>query len=319
MEELLGRGIQFADDCIGPGVEEMVSGMEDGDVLLLENVRFHEEETDNDPGFASQLARLGDLYANDAFGSAHRAHASTVGVTEYIRIRVSGFLMEKELNFLGSAVSNPKKPYIAIVGGAKISDKIPVIKNLIERVDRLLIGGGMAYTFFKAQGKEIGRSLVDESSLDFVKETIESRTEKIALPVDAVVADGFDFAARRLGKTMTVSADGIPASWTGVDIGPKTVDLFSSLCEGAGTIVWNGPLGVFEMEGSARGTLDIARKLAELTETGSTTIIGGGDSALAVKEAGVADRMTHVSTGGGASLEFLQGKSLPGVAVLNDG
>ena len=226
--------------------------------------------------------------------------------------------MEKELNFFGSAVSNPRKPYIVILGGAKIVDKIPVIKNLIDSLDRLLIGGGMAFTFLKAQGKQIGRSLVDESSLDFVKNMLKTRGEKILLPVDCVVAEDFDFKARRLGKTRTVTVDDIPADWTGVDIGAETVSRFTDTCNRSGTVVWNGPLGVFELESSAQGTLAMARCLAGLTEKNVTTIIGGGDTAAALKRAGMADKMSHVSTGGGASLEFLQGKELPGVAVLSD-
>lgn len=318
LSELIGKAVLFAGDCVGDEVEKKAARMKAGDVLLLENVRFHAEETKNDPDFSKQLARTGDLYANDAFGSAHRAHASTVGVTAFFDIRAAGFLMEKELRFLGGALQDPERPFIVILGGAKIGDKIPVIENLIDRADRLLIGGGMAYTFLKALGKTIGKSLAEPSSLDFVSKVMDAHPGKILLPEDCIVADAFDFSARRLGETRTVSVDEIPEEWTGVDIGPRSVDRFIEACSEAGTIVWNGPLGVFELEASAQGTLKVARELAELTDRGVTTIIGGGDSASAVKQAGVADRMSHVSTGGGASLEFLQGKELPGVAVLND-
>ena len=316
--ELLDRDVLFAEDCVGDAVERSIGTLRDGDVLLLENVRFHPEETENDPGFSKQLARLGDIYANDAFGSAHRAHCSTVGVAEHFDIRVSGFLMEKELKFLGAAISNPKKPFIVMLGGAKIVDKIPVIENLVDRSDRLLIGGGMAYTFLKARGKEIGRSILDASHLDTVSTLLDAHPDKILLPEDCVAADDFDFDARRLGNTRTVSVDEIPPEWTGVDIGPRTLERFTDACSEGGTIVWNGPLGVFELEGSAHGTLRMAQRLAELSDKGVTTIIGGGDSASAVKQAGVADRMSHVSTGGGASLELLQGMELPGVTVLSD-
>ena len=316
--ELLGATVKLAPDCIGAETEEMVGRMDEGDVVLLENVRFHKAETDNDPDFSSQLARLGDVYANDAFGSAHRAHASTHGVTRHFDTCVSGFLMEKEIDYLGAAVTDPARPYVAILGGAKISDKIPVIENLIDKVDKLIIGGGMAYTFFKAQGKEIGNSLLDEESLPFVKKVLDDKGEKIALPVDCLISDAFDFKARTLGQIRIVSTDEIPSGWIGLDAGPKTLEVFSLICKNAKTIVWNGPLGVFEIPDTAKGTMAIAHLLAEVTKQGVTTIIGGGDSASAVKKAGVASEMSHVSTGGGASLEFLQGKELPGVAVLTD-
>ena len=316
--ELLGKEVKLAPDCIGPETEAMVAEMAEGDVLLLENVRFHKAETDNDAEFSSQLAKLGDVYANDAFGSAHRAHASTHGVTQYFDVCVSGFLMEKEIDFLGAAVSNPERPYVAILGGAKIADKIPVIENLIDKVDRLIIGGGMMFTFLKAQGKEIGDSMLDSESLDFVTRILQEKGDKIALPVDCLISDSFDFKTMTIGQKKVVSVDNIPDGWLGLDVGPETLKQFSEICRSAKTIVWNGPLGVFENPETAKGTLAIAELLAELTPQGITTIIGGGDSASAVKKAGVADKMSHVSTGGGASLEFLQGKELPGVAVLTD-
>lgn len=316
--ELLGREVRFSPDCVGPDAESMAKNLDDGEVLLLENVRFHREETENDPEFSEKLARLGDVYASDAFGSAHRAHCSTVGVTQYFNTRVSGFLMQKELDYLGTAVANPERPFVAILGGAKIGDKIPVIENLLHRVDRLLIGGGMMFTLLKAQGKKIGKSLLDEESLDIVQRLINEHSDRIVLPVDCVVSDALDFDARQVGKTEVVSVDEIPPGWVGLDIGPRTVESFSHALRDAKTIVWNGPMGIFEIEASAAGTMSIANLLAELTGKGATTIIGGGDSASAVKKAGVADRMSHVSTGGGASLEFLQGKELPGISVLTD-
>lgn len=316
--ELLGKEVKFAPDCVGPETEALVDNMNEGEVVLLENVRFHKEETDNDPDFSKKLARLGDVYANDAFGSAHRAHGSTVGVTEYFDTCVSGFLMEKELVYLGEAVMDPERPFVAVLGGAKVADKIPVIENLIDKIDYLLIGGGMAYTFLKAQGKEIGSSILDEASLDFVRRILDERSDKIVLPVDCVISDKFDFGSRELGNTEVVSVDAIPAGWNALDIGPQTFDKFSEVCREAKTIVWNGPLGVFEIEATAKWTLDFAYLLGELTSKGARTIIGGGDTGSAVKKAGKADQMSHVSTGGGASLEFLQGKILPGVEVLTD-
>jgi phosphoglycerate kinase len=315
--ELLGQEVGFAGDCVGAETETLVNSMKDGQVVLLENVRFHAEETKNDPAFARAIARLGDVYANDAFGSAHRAHASTTGVAEMFDTRVSGFLMEKELKFLGEAVSDPDRPFMAVLGGAKIADKIPVIENLINKVDKLIIGGGMAYTFLKAQGIEIGNSLLDEESLSMVKRLLET-SDKLVLPVDCVITDQFDFKGRKLGQLKTVPVDGIPADWEGLDIGPETLTRFKNVLNEARTIVWNGPMGVFEIEDTAKGTIGIANLLAELTDRGAMTIIGGGDSASAVKKAGLASRMSHVSTGGGASLEFLQGKDLPGVAILTD-
>jgi len=318
LRELLGKPVIFAEDCIGPDVESKIAAMVDRDILLLENLRFHAEETENDPTFSQALAQLGDVYANDAFGSAHRAHSSTEGVTKYISMNVSGFLMEKELSFLDEAISNPKRPFIALLGGAKVKDKIPVIENLIDKVDKILIGGGMMFTFLKAMGYEIGTSLLDEDHLESVKTLIEKQSHKLVLPKDCLVADSFDFAARKIGMSWMVPVEAIPPRNIGLDIGPYTIESFKQECHRAGTIVWNGPMGVFEINETAKGTLAMAQVLAECTAKGTITIIGGGDSASAVKMAGVANQMSHVSTGGGASLEFLQGKSLPGVAALTD-
>jgi phosphoglycerate kinase len=316
--EMLGKEVIFAPDCIGPEVEALAAKMKNGDVMLLENVRFHPEEEKNDPEFSKNLSRLGEMYANDAFGSAHRAHSSTVGVAEFYKVRVSGFLMEKELEFLGQAVGNPKRPFISILGGAKVSDKIPVIKNMIDKVDTLIIGGGMAYTFLAAMGKEIGKSILDKESLDFARELCKTKKDKILLPVDCLITDIFKFEERTVGQTKVVSVDQIDPSWQAVDIGPKTIELFSDACQKAKTVMWNGPLGVFEIKTCAEGTFSMAKTLAELTKKGVTTIIGGGDTASAVKKAGVAADMSHVSTGGGASLEFLEGRELPGVSVLTN-
>ncbi len=291
--------------------------MKNGDVILLENVRFHEEEEKNDSGFAKKLADLGDVYVNDAFGSAHRAHASTEGVTKFIANCAAGYLMKKELDYLGSAVSDPERPYCAILGGAKISGKIDVIMNLFDKVDTLLIGGGMAFTFFKAQGKEIGKSLLEEEKLDLAKEVLEkAKSSKInfVLPKDVIVAEEF----KNDSPSSVVNIDKIPSDKMGLDIGPETIKLFNDSIMNAKTIVWNGPMGVFEMENFAKGTFAVAEALAEATKNGATTIIGGGDSAAAIAKAGLEDKVSHVSTGGGASLEFLEGKVLPGVAALSD-
>lgn len=315
LSELLGKPVPLAPDCVGPEVEKMVQAMKDGDVLLLENVRFHPEEEKNDPEFAKQLASLAEVYVNDAFGTAHRAHASTEGVTKYLP-GVAGYLMQKEIEYLGGALANPKQPFIAVLGGAKVKDKIPVIENLVSKVDRLIIGGGMAYTFLKAQGKEIGQSLLDADSLDFCREMLAKAGDKILLPVDVVVADGNPFEkGPDAVQTKVVSVDAIPADWQGVDIGPETQKLFAEAVKGAGTIVWNGPMGIFEFDKFAVGTRAMAQALAD---SGAVTIVGGGDSAAAVEQLGFAEKMTHISTGGGASLEFLEGKVLPGVAALQD-
>lgn len=315
LDERLGRGcnVGFSPDCVGLQAEEMANKLEKGQVLLLENVRFHAEEEKNDPAFAKQLANLADYYVNDAFGSAHRAHASTEGITKFVQKSAAGFLMEKELEYLGKALENPQRPFVAILGGAKVSDKIGVIQNLIDKVDALIIGGGMAYTFLKAQGHQIGKSLVEEDKLDLAKQLLEqakAKGVKFLLPIDHVVADKFEATAAH----ETVAE--IPADKMALDIGPKTVALFSEAIAAAKTIVWNGPMGVFEMEAFAKGTNAIAKVVAD--NSAAISIVGGGDSVSAVKKAGVADKITHISTGGGASLEFLEGKILPGVAALSE-
>ncbi len=310
LEELLGRPVRHLNDCVGPEVEAAVEAMEPGDVVLLENLRFHPEETANAPAFAAALARLAELFVNDAFGTVHRAHASTVGVAQHLPA-VAGFLMERELEFLGRALENPEHPFVAILGGAKISDKIGVVENLLGRVDALLVGGGMANTFLRAQGYPVGDSLVEDEKLNVARDLLARAGDKLILPVDAVVADDFRADARR----QVVPVEAVPDGWRIMDIGPRTVGLFKDRLAGARTVVWNGPLGVLEFRPFAEGTMALARALAELD---ATTIIGGGDSAAAVRQAGVADRVTHVSTGGGASLEFLEGRTLPGVAALLD-
>ncbi len=315
--ELLGKEVKLAPDCIGEEVKTMVNQMAAGEVLLLENVRFHAEEEKNDPEFAKQLAELGDVYVNDAFGSAHRAHASTEGVTKYLDKSAAGYLMEKELDYLGSAITEPERPYCAILGGAKISGKIDVITNLLDKVDTMIIGGGMAYTFFKAQGKEIGKSLLEAEKIDLAKEVLEkikSSNVKFLLPVDVTVAEEF----KNDSPSEIVDVDSIPADKEGLDIGTKTIKLFQDEILNAKTIVWNGPMGVFEMDNFAKGTFAIAEALVKATENGAKTIIGGGDSAAAISKAGLEDKVSHVSTGGGASLEFLEGKELPGVTALTN-
>lgn len=318
LKTLVKKPVTFVEDCIGFEVQNAVNDMKDGEILVLENLRFHKEEKENDLDFAEKLAQWGDIYVNDAFGSAHRAHASTEGVTKYFNICAAGFLMEKEIDYLDNAVSNPQKPFTAILGGAKIADKIPVIKNIINRVDNIVIGGGMMFTFLKAQGLEIGTSLLDESSLELVKDMLKQNKEKFILPQDCLISDSFDAKNRTVGNIKTVSVDSIPFGWMGLDIGPESIVKFSEICKASKTVVWNGPMGVFEIDQTAKGTLEIAKVLAEVTKMGAITIIGGGDSASAVKKAGVASDMSHVSTGGGASLELLQGKALPGVEALTD-
>ena len=317
LSELLGKEVKLAPDCIGADTEKMVNEMKSGDVILLENLRFHKQEEKNDPDFAKQLAQLGDVYINDAFGSAHRAHASTEGVTKFIKNCAAGYLMQKELDYLGNALANPKRPYCAILGGAKISGKIDVINNLLDKVDSLVIGGGMAFTFFKAEGKEIGKSLQEAEKLDLAKELLQkvkSSKIKFLLPIDVVVADEF----KNESPSKVVSVDNIPTDKMGLDIGPETIKLFSNQLMKSKTIVWNGPMGVFEMDNFVKGTFAIAETLAKATDNGAVTVIGGGDSAAAISKAGLEKKVSHVSTGGGASLEFLEGKVLPGVAALND-
>jgi len=315
---LLGSPVAFAEDCVGPAAEAAVAAMKGGDVLLLENLRFHAAEEENDPAFAKQLAGLADLYVNDAFGSAHRAHASTEGITHFVPKAASGFLMKKELDYLGEALGNPRRPFVAIIGGSKVSSKIDVIKHLLPQVDKLLIGGGMTYTFLKAQGLEVGKSIVENDKLDLARSLLAEAGDKLVLGTDFVVTDKLDFKARTVGALKTVAKDAIPADWEAVDAGPKTVEAFTKILLDAKTIIWNGPVGVFEIDATAKGTIAIAEALAKATAAGATTIIGGGDSASAVKKAGVASKVSHVSTGGGASLEFLEGKVLPGVAALTN-
>ncbi|MGE5073861.1 MAG: phosphoglycerate kinase [Anaerolineae bacterium] len=305
---LLGRPVKMASDTVGPDVEKMAKELKPGEVLMLENTRFYPGEEKNDLDLAKQMAALGEVYVNDAFGSAHRAHSSTEGVARFLP-GVSGFLMEQELEYLGRATSNPERPYIAILGGAKISDKIAVVENMLAKCDKLIIGGGMANTFLAAKGYNMQDSLVETGSVEVAKTILAKAGDKLMLPVDAVVADKFEADA----NSKVVDVDKVPAGWRMMDIGPKTIEAYKAALKGAKLIVWNGPVGVFEMPKFAEGTFAIAKMLAD---SGATTVIGGGDSASAVKKAGVAKQMTHVSTGGGASLEFLEGKELPGVAAL---
>lgn len=317
LAELLGKPVLFAEDCIGPEASNIVKRLGDGDIVLLENLRFHKEETDNDQEFARKLASLGDIYVNDAFGSAHRAHASTEGVTRYFNQSLAGFLMEKELQYLGEALDNPKRPFVAILGGAKISGKIDVIENLLNKVDALLIGGGMVFTFAKAMGYAIGDSLLEEDKVDLAKSIIEKAGDSRAtlyFPTDVVIAKEISDQA----ETKVVPVEKIPDGYKGLDIGPDTIKLFGEALADAATVVWNGPMGVFEVAAFAAGTVAVARLLAEATDRGAVTVVGGGDSAAAVSKAGLEDRLSHISTGGGASLEFLEGKVLPGVAALTE-
>jgi phosphoglycerate kinase len=318
LNALLGKKVKFADDCIGEAAEAAVGSLGEGDILLLENLRFHQEETDNDPDFAAKLAKLGDVYVNDAFGTAHRAHASTEGITHSIAQCAAGYLMMKELTYLGGILADPQKPFVAILGGAKISGKIDIISNLLPRVDTIIIGGGMTYTFFKAQGKEIGKSLLEEDKINLARELLARGAGKIIFPVDCMVTDIFDFDARKVGALEAVAADAIPKDKFSLDIGPKTIEKFQSIVRNAKTVVWNGPMGVFEIKETAKGTYAVAKALADATAKGAMTVIGGGDSAAAIDKAGLADKVSHVSTGGGASLEFMEGKVLPGVAALTD-
>lgn len=317
LSELLGQQVKKVEDCIGPVVEKAVSEMKNGEVLILENVRFYKEEEKNVADFAQKLAANADLYVNDAFGTAHRAHASTEGVTKFLTPSVAGFLLQKELDYLDGAVSAPKRPFCAIVGGSKVSSKITVIESLLNKVDKLIIGGGMIFTFYKARGLPVGASLVEEDQLELAKKLEVIAKEKgveLLLPTDVVIADKFDPNA----NTQTVSIDAIPDGWMGLDIGPDSIKTFQNALADCKTVVWNGPMGVFEFEKFAKGTFGIATTLAELTPKGTITIIGGGDSVAAVEQAGLADKMSHISTGGGASLELLEGKVLPGVAALNE-
>ena len=320
LTELLGQEVKFAADneVVGPNAKAAVEAMKDGDIILLENTRYRAEETKNGEAFSKDLASLCDVFVNDAFGTAHRAHCSNVGVAELVDTAVVGYLMQKEIDFLGNAVENPVRPFVAILGGAKVADKLNVISNLLEKCDTLIIGGGMAYTFLKAQGKEIGKSLVDDSKLDYCKEMMDkakSLGKELLLPVDTTIAASFPDPIDGPIEVSNVSADAIPADMEGLDIGTETAKLYADAVKNAKTVVWNGPMGVFENPTLAAGTIAVAKALAE---TDATTIIGGGDSAAAVNQLGFGDKMSHISTGGGASLEFLEGKELPGVAAAND-
>ena len=320
LTELLGQEVKFAADpeVVGPNAKAAVEAMNDGDVVLLENTRYRAEETKNGEAFSKELALLCDVFVNDAFGTAHRAHCSNVGVTKYVDTAVVGYLMQKEIDFLGNAVNNPVRPFVAILGGAKVADKLNVINNLLEKCDTLIIGGGMAYTFIKAQGGKVGISLVDDSKLDYCLDMMKKAEElgkKLLLPIDTVAADGFPNPIDAEIETMIVPTNAIPDDKEGLDIGPATCEKFAEAVKSAKTVVWNGPMGVFENPILAKGTIAVAQALAD---TDATTIIGGGDSAAAVNQLGFADKMTHISTGGGASLEFLEGKELPGVAAAND-
>ncbi len=317
LSERLGKPVAFAPDCVGPEAERMSRELGDGDVLLLENLRFHPEEEKNDPEFAKQLARLGDVYVNDAFGSAHRAHASTEAVAHLLHPAVAGLLMQRELDYLGRALDQPARPFAAVLGGAKISGKIDVIESLLGKVDRLLIGGAMMFTFLRAQGKPTGKSLVEEDKIEVAKQVLadaERRNVELVLPVDCIASTAPDGSA----PGHAVAADQVPAGEMGVDIGPESVKRFGERLRDAKTVLWNGPMGIFEVPAFARGTFDVARVLADAARGGATVVVGGGDSVAAVQQSGLAGAFTHLSTGGGASLEFLEGKVLPGVAALDD-
>ena len=320
LSELLGQEVKFAADpeVVGPNAKAAVAAMKDGEVVLLENTRYRAEETKNGEAFSKELASLADVFVNDAFGTAHRAHCSNVGVTQYVKTSVVGYLMQKEINFLGNAVNNPERPFVAILGGAKVADKLNVIANLLEKCDTLIIGGGMAYTFLKAKGYEVGTSLVDDEKIDYCKEMMEKAEKlgkKLLLPVDTTIAKEFPNPIDAEIEVSVVPSNEIPADMMGLDIGTKTAELYAEAVKSAKTVVWNGPMGVFENPILAKGTIAVAKSLAE---TDATTIIGGGDSAAAVNTLGFGDKRTHISTGGGASLEFLEGKELPGVAAAND-
>jgi 3-phosphoglycerate kinase len=314
LTRVLNRGVFFSDDCISEDTKDIVNDLKDGDILLLENLRFYKQEEDNDKDFAKKLASYGDVYINDAFGTAHRAHASTEGVTHFIEKCAAGYLMEKELEFLSKAVSHPEHPYIAILGGSKISGKIDVIKSLLDKADKILVGGGMVFTFYKAMGHEIGKSILEEDKIDLAKELIKESNGKIMLPVDIVIADEF----KNESPSKVVYGNEMPADKIGMDIGPETVKQFREEIIKAKTVVWNGPMGVFEMDNFAKGTFEIAKALVDATKNGAVTIIGGGDSAAAIAKAGLEKDVSHVSTGGGASLEYLEGKTLPGVEALTN-
>ncbi len=314
---LVSAPVHFASDCVGEAAEKAISDATAGEIVVLENVRFHTGETENDPQFAQQLAAHADIFVNDAFGSSHRAHASVAGVTAYMNESVSGFLLEKEITYLSDSVNDPKRPFVAILGGAKVSDKIPVIQRLLTKVDTIIIGGGMAYTFLATKGYSVGNSLLEEDKIPMAQSLMNQALEagvNLMLPVDLVIADDFSNDANR----KVVASDGILDNWESLDIGPETISLFAAAITQAKTVLWNGPMGVFEMPNFAIGTQSIAKALVSATEHGATTIIGGGDSASAIKQAGLSDQVSHVSTGGGASLEYLEGKELPGLSHLSD-
>ena len=317
LETFLRRGVAFAEDCVGEPARKVALSLKDGDVALLENLRFHPEEEANDDAFSRQLASLGELYVDDAFGSAHRAHASTVGVTKHLPMSAAGFLMQKEVDYLSRVLNEPRRPFVAIFGGAKVSDKIPVLKNIMQRVDKVLVGGGMMFTFLAARGLKVGSSILEAESVPLAQEIIQQAAAKgvqLLLPVDCIVSASAEEAC----STTTVPVEDIPDGLAGVDIGPRTVALFKQALVGSKTVLWNGPMGVFEIDAYAAGTLEMARALAEVTAQGAVTVVGGGDSAAAIAKAGLEHAVSHVSTGGGASLEFLEGLELPGVAALTD-
>jgi phosphoglycerate kinase len=317
LSQLLGKPVKFAADCIGPEAEHAVNALKDGEVLILENLRFHAEEEKNEPGFSQKLASLGDVYVNDAFGSAHRAHSSTEGLTKYIKPAVAGYLMQKELKYLGAALTNPKRPFVAIIGGAKISGKIDVIKNLLTQIDTLIVGGGMIFTFYKAEGLGIGKSLLEEDKIGEADSLLKTKLPKgvqMLLPEDILIADKLEAPF----QTKIVAKNAIPDGWIGVDIGPVSQKLFAEQIKGAATIVWNGPMGIFETDAFSVGTMAMAKAIADATSKGAISIVGGGDSVAALAKAELTNKISHVSTGGGASLEFLEGKTLPGVAALTD-
>lgn len=324
LSELLKKPVAMAPDCVGPAVTQVAAALKPGELLLLENLRFHPEEEKNDDAFAAALAALGEVFVQDAFGTVHRAHASTAGIVKHLKTAAAGFLVEKELKFLGEALNNPQRPFLAILGGAKVSDKINVIENLLGKVDALVIGGAMAYTFLKAQGIETGKSLVEADKVELAASLIakaKARNVALIIPSDNTIVDAIDFATMTIPAGAVVKmTDGpaVPAGFMGVDVGPKTLASIAAQVLAAKTIVWNGPLGVFEIDQFAKGTIEIARLVAQATEKGAVSVIGGGDSVSAVKKAGVDKKVTHISTGGGASLEFLEGKELPGIAALND-
>lgn len=318
LSDLIGQAVAFADDCVGDIAAGAAARLKSGQILLLENLRFHAEETRNEESFAKSLAALGEIYVNDAFGTAHRAHASTEGVTKFLQPAVAGFLIMKELDYLGGLLDNPSRPFAAILGGAKISGKIDVIQELLPKVDKLLVGGGMAYTFLYAQGMSVGRSLLEKDKVDLARRLLAVGGEKIILPVDCMASSNFDLETGQAGEIQTFGVDRIADDAAGLDIGTKTISLFKTALADAQTVVWNGPMGVFEIPETAVGTFEIAKLLADISDKGARTVIGGGDSAAAAEKAGVADRISHISTGGGASLEFLEGKTLPGIASLSE-